>query len=129
MTFDVRKITGKLQRMIRYPCFRRLTLCLIAFTVTPLLQAQTETAPEPELQWHDVTTWGVEGRAWADEARERWFDRLPASAEGQVTEAVWNLSRSATGMVVHFKTDAREIWADYTLESPRLNSTNMTPIG
>ena len=115
--------------MIPYPCFRRLTLCLIAFTVTPLLQAQTETAPEPELQWHDVTTWGVEGRAWADEARERWFDRLPASAEGQVTEAVWNLSRSATGMVVHFKTDAPEIWADYTLESPRLNTANMTPIG
>ena len=84
---------------------------------------------EPKLSWHDVTTWGVEGRAFGDLARERWFDRFPVSANGTVTPAVWNLSRDSAGMMVRFKTDSAIIWADYTLFRERLNGVNMTPIG
>ena len=84
---------------------------------------------EPKLSWHDVTTWGVEGRAFGDLARERWFDRFPASANGTVTPAVWNLSRDSAGMMVRFKTNSAIIWADYTLFRERLNGVNMTPIG
>jgi hypothetical protein len=84
---------------------------------------------EPALEWHDVTTWGVEGRAWPQLERKRWFDRLPAVADGEVTERVWNLSRDSAGMMVRFKTDASMIWADYTLLKERLNGSNMTPIG
>lgn len=129
MAFDDRGFLEKLRPMFRPLCLHRFTLSLLVVALAPLLRAQSETPAEPEMQWHDVTTWGVEGRAWADEARERWFDRLPASAEGEVTTAVWNLSRSATGMMVRFRTDASEIWADYVLQSDHLNSTNMTPIG
>ena len=39
----------------------------------------------PDAAWHDVTKWGVEGRAWGDQERKRWFDRLPAKADGKVT--------------------------------------------
>lgn len=84
---------------------------------------------EPKLEWHDVTEWGVEGRAWGDEPRERWFDRFPAAANGKVTGAVWGLSRDSAGMLVRFKTDATRIWADYTLLKERLASANMTAIG
>ena len=84
---------------------------------------------EPKLSWHDVTTWGVEGRAFGDLKRERWFDRFPAIADGKVTPAVWNLSRDSAGMMVRFKTDSAIIWADYTLFRERLNGVNMTPIG
>ena len=84
---------------------------------------------EPPLQWHDVTQWGVEGRAFGDQPRESWFDRLPASAKGKVTSAVWNLSRNSAGMVVHFKSDATTLWANYTLRSERLAGANMTAIG
>lgn len=84
---------------------------------------------EPALDWHDITTWGVEGRAWTELERKRWFDRLPAVADGKVTEKVWNLSRDSSGMMVRFKTDASTIWADYTLLKERLNGSNMTPIG
>ncbi|RKX34220.1 MAG: hypothetical protein DRP71_07835 [Verrucomicrobia bacterium] len=84
---------------------------------------------EPALQWLDVTTWGVEGRAWPQLERKRWFDRLPAVAEGEVTPKVWRLSRDSAGMLVRFKTDAPMIWADYTLLKERLNGSNMTPIG
>jgi hypothetical protein len=86
-------------------------------------------APEPALTWHDVTTWGIEGRAWPDLERKRWFDRFPAVAEGKVTDAVWGLSRDSAGMAVRFRTDATVIWADYTLRKDRLAGANMTAIG
>ena len=87
------------------------------------------TPPEPALDWFDVTTWGVEGRAFNDLPRARWFDRFPSSAEGKVTANVWNLSRDSAGMMVRFKTDAAAIWADYTLMKERLAGANMTAIG
>ncbi|HUR58372.1 MAG TPA: SGNH/GDSL hydrolase N-terminal domain-containing protein, partial [Opitutaceae bacterium] len=73
-------------------------------TATPAPKAATKAPVEPPLTWHDVTQWGVEGRAFADMERQRWFDRLPGVAEGKVTNAVWGLSRDSTGMMVRFKT-------------------------
>jgi hypothetical protein len=91
--------------------------------------AATKKAVEPPLEWRDVTTWGVEGRAFGDMERQRWFDRFPSVAEGKVTDAVWRLSRDSAGMMVRFKTDATVIWADYTLRADRLAGANMTAIG
>jgi hypothetical protein len=100
---------------------------------SPTKKAAAATAttppPEPPLTWRDVTEWGVEGRAWPDLERKRWFDRFPSVADGKVTPAVWNLSRDSAGMMVRFKTDATVIWADYTLFKEKLNGVNMTPIG
>lgn len=110
-------------------------LLTLAFTCqsSAVLAAAAAPAPkkaaEPALTWHDVTTWGLEGRAFPDAERKRWFDRLPASAEGKVTTAVWNLSRDSAGMLVRFKTDATVLWADYTLFKERLAGANMTAIG
>ena len=112
---------------------------LVAFS-TATLHAQTAAAPkpaapaaapvpEPKLDWHDVTKWGVEGRGWIDAERQRWFDRLPSAAEGKVTDKVWGLSRDSAGMMVRFKTDAATIWAHYLLRSERLAGPNMTAIG
>ena len=91
--------------------------------------AKAKQAVEPPLEWRDVTKWGVEGRAFGDMERGRWFDRFPSVAEGKVTDAVWRLSRDSAGMMVRFKTDAPEIWADYTLRTERLAGANMTAIG
>lgn len=115
-------------------------LPLLLSLTTATLHAQTATAPaptsptakaapEPKLEWHDVTKWGVEGRGWPDAERLRWFDRLPAAAEGKVTDKVWNLSRDSAGMMVRFKTDATAIWANYLLRSERMAGPNMTAIG
>ena len=124
------------------PAFRLLALFSMAALVCAACRGEpaanaTEPVPaiapatpeEPVLHWRDVTSWGVEGRAWTDLERERWFDRFPAVADGKVTEKVWNLSRDSTGMMVRFKTDASMIWVDYTLHKERLNGSNMTPIG
>lgn len=110
------------------PSASEATAAAAAGAVAPAATAPAKPV-EPPLSWHDVTTWGVEGRAFGDMERKRWFDRLPAVADGKVTAAVWGLSRDSAGMMVRFKTDAVAIWADYTLLKERLNSANMTPIG
>lgn len=92
-------------------------------------RAPNSTKSEPALDWHDVTAWGVEGRAFDEMERQRWFDRLPSVAEGTVTDRVWNLSRQSAGMMLRFKTDATTIWADYTLLNERLAGVNITAIG
>ena len=114
------------------PLLAAFTLAASALAQTPATTPPTPAAPAaaaPALTWHDVTTWGVEGRAFADLERKRWFDRFPARADGKVTAAVWNLSRDSAGMMVRFKTDAAAISADITVLKEKLNGVNMTPIG
>lgn len=82
-----------------------------------------------DLEWHDVTKWGVEGREWAGDERARYFDRFPKAAEGKVTAAVWSLSRDSAGMVARFKTDAASIHARYKLFKPNLALPHMPATG
>lgn len=86
-------------------------------------------AAAENLDWHDVTTWGVEGRAWPDLPRLRWFDRFPADAQKTVTPAVWNLSRDSAGMMVRFKTDAAAIHVHYKLSKDKLAMPHMPATG
>jgi len=126
-----------------------LMLTLLTF-LTPI-EAQEKTVPvkersasqieklDPEmaerakaddgLSWHDVTTWGVEGRILPDAERKRWFDRLPGAADGTVTNAVWNLSRHSAGMMVRFKTDATAIHVHYKLLNANLAMSHMPATG
>ena len=100
-----------------------------AWAQSPATAPAAKQPVEPELEWRDVTTWGVEGRAFGNMERKQWFDRFPATAEGKVTDAVWGLSRDSAGMMVRFKTDATVLWANYTLRKERLAGPNMTAIG
>ena len=99
---------------------RRAFLQRSSIATAALLAPRWARAAHQELQWHDVTTWGVEGRGWEDRPRARYFDRLPAEAEGVVRPPVWNLSRHSAGMAVHFRTDAASIHVDYELLSASL---------
>ena len=84
---------------------------------------------QENIQWHDVTQWGVEGRGWVDQDRVRWFDRFPAKAKETVTPAVWSLSQHSAGMMVRFKTDATEIHARWKLMSAKLALPHMPASG
>ena len=86
-------------------------------------------AAAANVDWHDVTQWGVEGRAWPEMDRLRWFDRFPASAQKTVTSAVWNLSRDSTGMMVRFKTDATAIHVHYKVVKAALGMPHMPATG
>jgi lysophospholipase L1-like esterase len=81
------------------------------------------------LVWHDVTTWGVEGRILPDAERVRWFDRFPSRAEKTVTSNVWNLSRHSAGMMVRFQTDATAIHIHYKLLLEKLAMPHMPATG
>lgn len=84
---------------------------------------------EDGLAWYDVTEWGVEGRILPDQERQRWFDRLPSSAEAKVTKAVWNLSRHSAGMMVRFETNATAIHIQYKLLNKNLQMVHMPATG
>jgi GDSL-like Lipase/Acylhydrolase family/N-terminus of Esterase_SGNH_hydro-type len=86
-------------------------------------------AAAANLDWHDVTQWGVEGRILPDQERQKWFDRLPSSAEGKVTSAVWNLSRDSAGMMCRFKTDATAIHVHYKVRKENLGMPHMPASG
>ncbi len=115
-----------LHSLSHHPSTRMNLRLLLPCLLAAALHAQTPSTPAPkapsappaDLVWHDVTTWGLEGRGWPDLPRERWFQRLPDEAHGKVTDTVWNLSQDSAGMMVRFKTDATNIWARYKLHKP-----------
>ena len=80
-----------------------------------------------DITWHNVEEIGVEGKGWHDTAR--YFDRLPAKAEGEVREPVWNLSRHSAGMSFRFETDSSDILVRYTLLNERLAMPHMPATG
>lgn len=87
-------------------------------------------AQEPDgkgIVWHNVEDWGVEGKGFQD--TERYYDRLPARAKGEVRDAVWNLSRHSAGMLARFETDARDIHVRYDLLSSNLAMPHMPATG
>ena len=82
-----------------------------------------------DLDWHNVIEWGVEGRILPNQERQRWFDRLPSSAESTVTPSVWSLSRDSAGMMVRFKTDATAISVHYKVTKSNLGMPHMPATG
>lgn len=79
------------------------------------------------LRWLDVRELGVEGRGWTN--TESYFDRLPATAQGKVPEAVWNLGHHSAGEAVRFTTDATTLEVRWELTSASLAMPHMPATG
>lgn len=109
--------------------FLHLAAGAAALGAAPLRAADNAAEPRIEdgIAWHDVTAWGVEGRGWSE--TKRYFDRLPARAEGAVRPPVWRLSRDSAGMLVRFESDAPALHVDYKLRSGRLALPHMPATG
>lgn len=84
--------------------------------------------PQQPLIWYDVRLLGLEGQGWSADLKSP-FDRLPAKAEGKVTDSVWGLSHHSAGLAVRFVSDARTIHARWTLISPNLGMPHMPATG
>ena len=89
--------------------------------------ASPDAKPADNIMWHDVQDWGVEGRGFSDTLS--YFDRLPQRAKGIVRDAVWNLSRHSSGMMVRFRTDATTIHVDHAVTSSNLAMAHMPATG
>lgn len=82
---------------------------------------------EEPLQWHDVKTLEIEGRAFDD--TQSHFDRLPKAAQEMVPRPVWDLSHNSAGMAVRFVTDAPRLDAQWTLRNKNIAMTHMPATG
>lgn len=73
----------------------------------------------------------LEGQGWPKEIKKP-YDRLPARAEGAVTNAVWGLSRQAAGLMIRFRSDAPEIRVRYTVSGkhgmPHMPATGVSGV-
>ena len=54
----------------------------------------------------------IEGQAWPGEVAS-FYDRLPQRAEKDVRQPVWGLSKHAAGLVIRFRSNAKEIKVRY----------------
>ncbi|HEU5078454.1 MAG TPA: SGNH/GDSL hydrolase family protein [Opitutaceae bacterium] len=90
---------------------------LTANSATP----QPAQSAQPELAWHDVAGWGVEGRGWS-EGFDGVYDRLPARAKTKVDSGIWGYARNSAGLSTEFYTDAAEIHVRYRLNTPNLSA-------
>ena len=66
-----------------------------------------------KLTWTDVRDFGVTGKGWTD--TEHFYDRFPARAKDVISPDLWERSRHAAGLRVHFLTDSPVIAADWTV--------------
>ena len=83
----------------------------------------------PELDWHNVEEFGLEGRAWGELKRLRYYDRFPAEVEKKVPGPVWGLSRDSAGMMARFGSDSTTIAVRYSLRNDRLAMPHMPATG
>ena len=91
--------------------------------------AKKKTFANPELDWHNIEEFGLEGREWSDLKRLRYYDRFPAEVEKKIPEPVWSLSRDSAGMMARFQSDSTTIAVRYTLRTDRLAMPHMPATG
>ena len=77
---------------------------------------------DSKIKWLDFQTIGVEGQGWND--FEFPYDRIPSHAKNLITERIWNLSHSSTGLSITFITDSPEIHVRRTFEDVQLGEHN-----
>lgn len=83
--------------------------------------------PDSNFVWYNALDIGLEGQAWDDLAHP--YDRMPASAEGVVRDAVWGLSRNSAGISVRFRSDSDTIAATWSLRKANLAMDHMPATG
>ena len=93
--------------------------------ILAMLMASFEAAGQKasKLKYYDVRELGlpVIGRGFADCIRENdtvsdgYYTRLPASMQGKVRKAVWDLGQNSSGIAVRFRSDSKCIGARWEL--------------
>ena len=105
----------------------RIILGTLGLSATQSLIAQKNFKLKGQINWYNAQDIGVEGKGWSD--TKRYFDRLPAKAEGIVRDPVWDLSRHSAGMCLRFETDSPNIYIRYKLHLESLSMFHMPATG
>jgi hypothetical protein len=81
---------------------------------------------DPTLTWWNPTQHPfqvLEGQAWPDEVQAP-YDRLPCRTFDQIAPEIWGLSRHSAGLIIRFRSDAKEIKIRYLTNSKNPRSMN-----
>ncbi|GLR19790.1 SGNH/GDSL hydrolase family protein [Portibacter lacus] len=78
-------------------------------------------------QWYDPSEY-LEGQAWPDETKST-YDRLPARAEGSVAGDVWGNSLRSAGLMVRFRSNAKNIVIRYGVSDKNFGMNHMPATG
>jgi hypothetical protein len=101
------------------------------FDIARLFSQEFSVPPCRGCVWTDIRAIGVNGKAdfpsYPD--RKRYFDRLPADAEGVVRSAVWGLSEMAAGFYSEFETSSSQIYLNVTYTSSNFGMYHFPPTG
>jgi len=108
-------------------------ICLLFFLLSVGLPGQTLNSALAEMDtsrqiiWFDGHQLTLEGKGWPQ--TKSTYDRLPASAQGKVTKAVWAMASHSAGLSLRFTTNAEEIQVRWTLINPELAMPHMPATG
>ncbi len=91
------------------------------------LQAQPGTDSLVQTLWTDGYLLTLEGQGWSQTKSP--YDRLPASVQGKVPEAVWNLGQHSAGLSLRFTTNAQQVKVRWTLLNEDLAMPHMPATG
>ena len=61
----------------------------------------------------------IEGQAWFDEVQES-YDRLPHRVVDKVVPEIWGLSKHSAGLMIRFRSNAKEIKIRYQTQDENL---------
>ncbi len=75
---------------------------------------------------NDYTT--LKGKAWQNTDSANYYTRIPATAEKNVRDAVWNLAKNTAGEYLDFVTNASQIRVNYQVTGGK-SMENMVTIG
>lgn len=99
-----------------------LLICLVV--LSQLVSAQRIKWWNPESTQFKV----LEGQGFSENAKS-FYDRLPASSEGDVRQAVWELSRHSAGLMIRFRTNSPQISIRYVVTSSKYQEPHMPATG
>lgn len=101
--------------------------CRMVLTLLLVFALLPGHASAEESHWRDAASFEIEGRGWAKTAGP--FDRLPDSAQSQVSKTAWDLSKSTSGVCIRFLTDAPVVSVRWSLTSGSLAMPHMAATG
>ena len=91
---------------------KRISLLLLSVFAGITLSAQSIKWYNPESADFHV----VQGQAFVEDAREGFYNRLPARAKEDLRKPVWDLSRQCAGESICFSTDSKNIKVRYKVK-------------
>ncbi len=104
----------------------RLVL-ILSMVFTSLPNRSLAKDEKVEVEWHDASSFGIEGRGWEKTATP--YGRLPDSVKSKVNGLAWELSNNNPGVCIRFLTDAPVIKVRWSLIKGGLAMPHMAATG